>query len=318
MISRSYYLLFVLMLLLSCSAYSQDKASAFQKSTGDSVNQVPEKDQVIEEGELSGKVASFTSQSSTEFIVQFVIRIVFYLIGIIAIALGLENFYSKKSKKHLNKEEKKNVIDADGYLKVVGRAFIGSGIMIAVVYHIPLWWNLGWIGQAITCLAFIITIMVMAVKYMDIYSSPFKKGHKPAKNKKSRIMFSATLLSMIVLFLAGSFIWIFTISERTMNGRELTYSGAYGFTEKVMLVEMINELPEIKAAVEGFSIFNLYRGVYKAEKMGIVRLHLNSDQPPFIYLRTESGIPVIINGSSGIETKEISDQMEFALRTSGK
>ncbi len=48
--------------------------------------------QINEVNHIPDKVTTYESQSDTAFMIQLVVRVLFYLIGIIVIALGLETF----------------------------------------------------------------------------------------------------------------------------------------------------------------------------------------------------------------------------------
>ncbi|MEL6560402.1 MAG: hypothetical protein AAFQ94_19585 [Bacteroidota bacterium] len=282
------------------------------------LDQVKEAHQVVMTSSLPGKVLTYEKQSSTAWIVQLIVKIVFFLFGLITVAIGFENMSSKKSINDLNEEEKRTIIDPKGYLKMVGYTFIVAGIMVALIYYIPLWWNLGWLGQVITCVVCLVIILIFSASYTDTYSSLYKKNHKPTRFKKERKTLIISSLVTVFLFLCGSYIWLFGYSSTEIRNGTISLSGAYGFTEQIQQVNLIEQLPEIGDEVHGTSFFNLYRGVFETKELGIVKLRLNSSQAPFIYIITESGIPVIVNGSSKEETLRISKEINWASVSASK
>ena len=83
--------------------------------------------------------------------------------------------------------------------------------------------------------------------------------------------------------------------------------GMYGevYTwESIAAVELMEELPTIEMRTNGSALGSNLKGHFRTKEMGSVKLFVNTQNPPFIYLETDDG-GAIFNMNNANETQEI-------------
>ena len=83
--------------------------------------------------------------------------------------------------------------------------------------------------------------------------------------------------------------------------------GMYGdvYTwESIEAVELMEELPTIEMRTNGSALGSNLKGHFRTRELGSVKLFVNTQKPPFIYLETDDGI-TIFNIKNADETQEI-------------
>ena len=96
-----------------------------------------------------------------------------------------------------------------------------------------------------------------------------------------------TLVLVVVLFLAGmkENKWIETDNE-------IRITGIYGETilkSEILELTSIQELPEIKMKTNGYATGKIRKGYFKTKQGEVIKLILNSDQKPIIYILKHDG-----------------------------
>jgi len=80
------------------------------------------------------------------------------------------------------------------------------------------------------------------------------------------------------------------------------YGGIYAW-DSIKAVKLMEELPDIERRTNGSALGPNLRGYFKTKELGTVKLFVNTEKPPFIYLEANDGI-TILNLSNEDETKE--------------
>jgi len=68
------------------------------------------------------------------------------------------------------------------------------------------------------------------------------------------------------------------------------------------------ELPTIQIRTNGSALGSKLKGHFKTKELGSVKLFVNTENPPFIYLETNNGI-VIFNMNDRDETQKIFNEI---------
>ena len=79
----------------------------------------------------------------------------------------------------------------------------------------------------------------------------------------------------------------------------------WGSIESVKLIE---ELPTIEMRTNGSALGSNLKGHFRTTELGSVKLFVNTQKPPFIYLETDDGV-TIFNLKNEDETQEIFREM---------
>jgi hypothetical protein len=74
--------------------------------------------------------------------------------------------------------------------------------------------------------------------------------------------------------------------------------------DSIEAVELIEELPTIEMRTNGSALGSNLKGHFRTRELGSVKLFVNIQKPPFIYLETDDGI-TIFNVNNTDETQEI-------------
>lgn len=85
------------------------------------------------------------------------------------------------------------------------------------------------------------------------------------------------------------------------------YGDVYSW-ESIEAVELREELPTIKTRTNGSAIGSKLKGHFTTKELGSVKLFVNTETPPFIYLETEDGM-TIFNSQNADETEDVFREM---------
>ncbi|UOE39788.1 DUF3784 domain-containing protein [Chryseobacterium suipulveris] len=120
------------------------------------------------------------------------------------------------------------------------------------------------------------------------------KGNQFSKlnNKKSNRKTIMTMIFLVVVFItiAGMFLNSLNDNNIDITGNTIKIKGDYGMELKksdIKSIKLVNELPEISYKMNGFALQNVKKGYFKTKTGEKVKLFINSDKYPLIYIITE-------------------------------
>lgn len=216
-------------------------------------------------------------------IVQFFTAGLFLLLGYLILkrqAYGLVSGFNMKT------EEEQEQLIANGYPQANARGVIRSGWILAAgaVLHIsgvPFAAEISWL-----------------VMFIYLFSYLFFINKLSLERERKR---NAVILTIVVVFTGGLLTAVFyaglSDNELYTTETEVVIDGLYGVEwefEEVTSVNLISEMPEIRARTNGFSFSGRAKGQFRLEELGHGRLFLtNVEQPPFLHIATEDDYAII-------------------------
>jgi len=75
--------------------------------------------------------------------------------------------------------------------------------------------------------------------------------------------------------------------------------------ESIKSVELVEELPTVEMRTNGSALGSKLKGHFRTKELGSVKLFVNTQKPPFIYLGTDKGI-TFLNLNNAEENKRFS------------
>ncbi|MGI6748876.1 MAG: hypothetical protein ACOX4V_11705 [Anaerovoracaceae bacterium] len=76
---------------------------------------------------------------------------------------------------------------------------------------------------------------------------------------------------------------------------------------------MMEKLPTIEMRTNGSALGSNLKGHFRTTEFGSVKLYVNAQNPPFIYLETNDEV-IIFNMKNEIETKEIFEKLQRKIK----
>lgn len=235
----------------------------------------------------------------------------YLLIGIFLIFMGLSvhvfKWYFLISGYNTMSKEKKANVDTAGLGRLMGIfGYFNGGIMIIMAILQALGLKPSMVPVIVIFIASTILLLIKAQKYDgNIYD----KDGKIRKGAWKTFILSG-VVGVVVLVLVG--ILLFFSSQPTeVNVLEegVEIKGMYGdvYTwESISNVELIEELPTIELRTNGSALGSKLKGHFRTTEMGSVKLFVDADKSPFIFLETDKGI-VIFNLENEKDTEEMFD-----------
>ncbi len=230
-------------------------------------------------------------------------------LGILLIAIGVavhifKCYFLISGYNTMSKEKQKNV-GTEGlgrligiYSYVTGGAFIIMGVLQALGFKSV------FIPAIIFFIASTFYFLIRAQKYDgNIYDENGKIRKGAGKKFAVPIIITAVSLIFVVVLLFFSL----QPTEVTFHEYGIEIQGIYGDVynwESIESVELNEELPDIKMRTNGAALGSKLKGHFKTKELGSVKLFVDAEKPPFIYLKTDDGI-IIFNLNDAEETQAV-------------
>lgn len=236
--------------------------------------------------------------------------LVFFLMtGIFFILLGLaihiKKWHFLISGYNTMPTEKRAKVNTEGLGRLIGvYCYISGGIFIAAGVLNALGIKTIIIPVFAIFLILTVYVLVKAQKYDGNIFDEYGKLRKGAGKQFVRpVSITAVILvGVLVILILSSQQTKVTIAE---DGLQI--HGMYGekYTwDSIESIELMDELPTILLRMNGSEFGSNLKGYFKTREMGTVKLFVNTQYPPFICLKTSTGIS-IFNLNSADETQRI-------------
>lgn len=133
--------------------------------------------------------------------------------------------------------------------------------------------------------------------------------------KNAKWIFNGIILIgvAVILFLAVKPVNA-TIAEDGFRIRGL-YTSTFQW-ESIQELTLMEELPRVLRRTNGSGVGSQLRGSFDIETYGSVRLMLDRDRPPYIFVRAAEGI-VIFNLGDGVKTRTLFETLDAKLSREG-
>jgi len=233
-----------------------------------------------------------------EFILSTTIGVFIVLIGLL-----VKKFPDLIAGYNTMSSREKKTVDIDGLSSMMRTSLVVLGSIIALIYPIM---TLFVLKQNVV--EAMITIVLFGLFFILISALRFKKI-QIVQQKKGKPLVIVSLSFIAFLFLLFGFIYLSTQTPKfKISDHQMTISGLYGIEVKIESIEIIDSIPQIIKRTDGLAFGEVFKGNFDLKGFGISKLYLESLEPPFIYLKTKSGI-IIINAETDNKTLELSNRL---------
>ncbi len=194
-------------------------------------------------------------------------------------------------------KEKKQEVDIVGLRNFLSNSmFIMATIFLVAFLFFYAGYNIA--GQVI------FSILIVYSIFMTFYLQRFNHNKK---NRSKTVIILLLLLLVTGVFVFGLIFFGGKEPEVLIDTDQITISGMYGLTipiDELTEIQLIEQIPQITARTNGYSVGSILKGNFKLEEYGKGKLFLMSDQGPFILLRSQEDF-YIINFNEVDKTMEL-------------
>ena len=204
----------------------------------------------------------------------------------------------------MSEEQQKNV-DIEGLSTLMRNSLIFMGLLVAVLPYIFTFFGMKSLADSsilIGMFGVLPFLLIRAQKY----------DHNSSKKKKQ------VLAVLFILLGVGIFVAVLISTglkppQVELYDSVISISGMYGVTEEINQIDLLPSIPKIERKTNGFNFGEVRKGNFDLEDLGSCKLFLQSDQGPYMLIRTTSQIPVILNRELPVETKALYERMKISL-----
>lgn len=243
----------------------------------------------------------------------FIIGVVFLLVGL---AVHVFKCYFLISGFNTMPKEKKKNVDTKGLGRLMGLySYLNGAVFILAGFS----YLAGMRNMPMFSFAFlVITTIILLVKAQKFDGNLYDTKGK--RQKGAGKQFLKTGIGMVITVVAAVILLFFSIRpvKMTILDEGIQIHGMYGQVynwEEIDELELVEELPNIERRTNGSGVGPYLKGHFRTTEYGAVKLFVNRDKPPFLYLRAGEKI-VFLNLSTKQETEQI--YQEIAERMNEK
>lgn len=123
-----------------------------------------------------------------------------------------------------------------------------------------------------------------------------RQFYPPTQRKTLMIAFYVMLITG--LFVGGLFFYGSSSSEIIVKEDHLEITGAYSeniIYKNIVIVELVNTLPNIKMKINGFATSNIKKGWFKTSNGQKIKLIIDENSPPYLHLKTRDGLELYLS-----------------------
>lgn len=191
-------------------------------------------------------------------------------------------------------------------LKAAGRIYLitmsVTGVVSALVYYAALHFGREALALSLNVITIFLGVVVLAVLLKRCDGNPRKT--------RSILYVSVAVLAVLVLC-PTLFSWSRPLRISLADGT-LEIGGSYGMTLKasdIRRVDLRDSLPDIEMRTNGIGMGNIQKGHFLLKDIGVCRLYVDMDNPPFICLWLEDGEVIFLNHQNPAETAALYDAL---------
>lgn len=233
---------------------------------------------------------------------------IYFLIGGFFIAIGLAvhvfKWYFLIAGYNTMSKEKKANVDTEGIGRLMGiYSYINAGIFIVmgVLYAFGLK-----PGMTPAIVLFSISTIYMLIKAQKYDGNIYGKDGKLREGAWKQFALPVGIVVVTLIFVAVLMFFSSQSTKVTYFEEGIQIHGMYGdvYTwESIDAAKLIKELPTIERRTNGSALGSNLKGHFRTRELGSVKLFVNTNNPPFIYLETD-GRFIIFNMKNAEETQE--------------
>ncbi|MDV3429463.1 MAG: DUF3784 domain-containing protein [Bacillota bacterium] len=245
------------------------------------------------------------------YIVFIFMAFIFLLIGIVIkhykcyFLIAGYNTMTKEQQAKVDIEKTGNIVGNFGYAMFFIQ--ILASILGYFNYEI-----LAFMISFISILSGVVVILIKSEEYDGNDRNPdgsLKKGKKIMISVIS-VFFTAVVIGVSVLMFSGN-----KASDIIIGNNDIEIKGMYGtdiLIDNIKEVTLEESIPRIIAKTNGSNLGSKLKGNFKLEELGKVKLFIDKDKPPFIFIKSDQGY-IIINLESRQATEDIYKKIKEKL-----
>jgi hypothetical protein len=213
-------------------------------------------------------------------------------------------------------KEKKANVNVKGLGRLIGiYSYINGGVLIAMGVL-----NALGIKQVLTpAIVFIgISTVYLLIKAQKYDGNIYDENGKLRKGAWKQFILPVGIVVATIVFVVVLMFFSSQQTNVTFTDDGIQIHGMYGDIyawDSIKAVKLMEELPAIELRTNGSALGPNLKGYFKTKKLGSVKLFVNTEKPPFIYLETDDGI-TILNLSGEDETKETYEKILGKIKKS--
>jgi len=233
----------------------------------------------------------------------------YIIIGVFFIVIGLLvhvfKWYFLISGYNTMSKEKKANVDTEGLGRLMGMySYVNGGVFIVVgVLHV--------LGQKLVLtpaiVFFCISTVYLLIKAQKYDGNIYDENGKLRKGAWKQFALPVGIIFVTLIFVAALMFFSSQPTKVTILEEGIQIHGMYGdvYTwDSIEAVKLMEELPAIEMRTNGSALGSNLKGHFRTRELGSVKLFVNTQKPPFIYLETDDGV-TIFNMNNSDETLEI-------------
>ena len=234
---------------------------------------------------------------------------IFIIVGLSFIGIGLAvhvfKMYFLIAGYNTMPKEQQEKVDVKGlgrmmgiYSYINGAIFIIAGILLG--YGIDE-------GLTVAVIFVAVSTIFIVIKAQKFSADAVNEDGKMKKGARKKGVWSAAFIIVTFIFVGILLVYSSQATKMTILDEGIQIHGMYGEVyawDDIKNIELREELPTIEKRTNGAAVGANLKGHFRTSEYGAVKLFLNKDHPPFIYLETEEKM-VIFNRKNSQETQEI-------------
>lgn len=202
-------------------------------------------------------------------------------------------------------KNKKANVDTDGLGRLIGFYAYGLGVGLMTL-AVLVAFGAAWIMTPALML-FAVTTLFVLVKAQRFDHNLFDERGKLRKGAGKEMAWSFGGVALVLALLIVGTVFFAKPAEVLVGQDNIKIAGLYGGSyalSNIQSVELKDELPVITLRTNGLALGSILRGHFRAKDLGSVRLFVDANKPPFVYMHTNSGL-IIFNTDSSDKTREV-------------
>ena len=227
---------------------------------------------------------------------------IYFIIGVFFVAIGLAvhvckwyflisgyNTMSREKKANVNTKALGRLMGVYSYVN--GGVFIAMGILYALGLK-P--------GMTPVMVFFGVTTVYMLIKAQKYDGNIFDENGKLRKGAGKQLALPIGIIALTLIFVAVLLFFSSQATRVTFLEEGLQIHGMYGEVyawDSIEEVVLMEELPAIVMRTNGSALGSNLKGHFRTEEFGSVKLFVNTEKPPFIYLHTIERISIFNMGT---------------------
>ena len=213
-------------------------------------------------------------------------------------------------------KEKKANVNVKGLGRLIGiYSYINGGVLIAMGVLNALGIKLV-LTPAIVFIG--ISTVYLLIKAQKYDGNIYDENGKLRKGAWKQFILPVGIVVATIVFVVVLMFFSSQQTNVTFTDDGIQIHGMYGDIyawDSIKAVKLMEELPAIEWRTNGSALGPNLKGYFKTKKLGSVKLFVNTEKPPFIYLETDDGI-TILNLSGEDETKETYEKILGKIKKS--